>query len=112
VTDDRISKETKDEALRIARGTQRPGQTKEQTKLIAHGIEKGIAEYKKKQKAKSRERDKLRRKELKAKKQKTDESPELQEAPSSTWLTWLPWFLLALSLLYFVGYPLLSDRLS
>jgi Protein of unknown function (DUF2956) len=53
---------TKEEALRIAKGTQAPGQTKEQTKLIAKGIEKGIALYRKKEKEKARERAKLRRK--------------------------------------------------
>ena len=52
------SEATYDEALRIARGTQRPGQTKEQTKLIAQGIQKGIEQYKKQQNAKARELDK------------------------------------------------------
>ncbi|GIU31812.1 hypothetical protein TUM4433_23950 [Shewanella schlegeliana] len=41
-----ISNETKTEAMKVAKATQKPGQTKEQTKLIAQGIEKGIAEYK------------------------------------------------------------------
>jgi hypothetical protein len=48
----------KDEAMRIARGTQRPGQAKEQTKLIAQGIQKGIEQYKKQQNARARELDK------------------------------------------------------
>ena len=52
------SRQTKDEAMKIARGTQRPGQTKEQTKLIAQGIQKGIDLYKREQKAKARELDK------------------------------------------------------
>ncbi len=47
-----------EEALAIARGTQKPGQTKEQTRLIAQGIQKGIALYKKQQAAKKRELDK------------------------------------------------------
>ncbi len=34
------SPETQAEALNIARATQKPGQTKEQTKLIAQGIQK------------------------------------------------------------------------
>lgn len=46
-----------DEAVRAARATQRPGQTKEQTKIIAQGIQKGIAQYKKQQSAKARELD-------------------------------------------------------
>ncbi len=46
------SVETQQEAMRIAKSTQKPGQTKEQTKLIAQGIEKGIAQFKKQQKEK------------------------------------------------------------
>ena len=38
-----VSQQTKDEALAVAKANQRPGQTKEQTKLIAAGIEKGIS---------------------------------------------------------------------
>lgn len=44
--------------MRIARGTQKPGQTKEQTRLIAQGIQKGIEQYKKQQSTKTRELDK------------------------------------------------------
>ena len=44
--------------MQIAKGTQRPGQTKEQTKLIAQGIQKGIDQYKKQYKIKARELDK------------------------------------------------------
>ena len=101
MTEEKISEETKAEALKIARGTQRPGQTKEQTKLIAHGIEKGIADYKKQQKAKARERDKLRKKELKAKEPKTEETPEVKQGRS---LTRLPWILLVVSWLCFAFY--------
>ena len=45
-------------AMEIAQGIQRPGQSKEETKLIARGIEKGIAQYKKRLGAKERELDK------------------------------------------------------
>ena len=51
----RISEATREEGMRIARSTQRPEQTKEQTKLIAAGIQRGIDLYKKQQKAKARE---------------------------------------------------------
>lgn len=44
--------------MRVAKATQRPGQTKEQTKLIAQGIQKGIDQYKKQQKEKSRQLNK------------------------------------------------------
>ncbi len=40
------SPQTQQEAMKVAKATQKPGQTKEQTKLIAQGIEKGIALYK------------------------------------------------------------------
>jgi hypothetical protein len=40
------SPETRSEATKIAKGTQRPGQTKEQTRLVAQGIQKGIDLFK------------------------------------------------------------------
>ena len=52
----------KDEAERIARATQSPGQTKSETKRIAQGIAKGIETYKKQEKAKARERSKNQKK--------------------------------------------------
>ena len=56
------STDTIDSAMKIAKGTQKPHQTKEQTKLIAQGIQKGIAEYKKQQKNKAHELGKLKKK--------------------------------------------------
>ena len=38
---DKISPETQQEAMKVARANQKPGQTKEQTQLIAQGIQKG-----------------------------------------------------------------------
>ncbi|WP_070962794.1 DUF2956 domain-containing protein [Vibrio sonorensis] len=61
------SPQTQQEAMKIAKATQKPGQTKEQTKLIAQGIEKGIALYKKQQKQKSRDADKAKKRAQKAK---------------------------------------------
>ena len=55
---EQVSEETKAEALQVARHTQKPGQTKAQTKLIAQGVQKGIEQYKKQQKVKARELDK------------------------------------------------------
>ena len=52
-----ISAETVAESLRLARATQVAGQSKEQTQLIAQGIQKGIAEYKRAQKTKQRAAD-------------------------------------------------------
>ena len=56
-----VDQRNQEEALRVAKSIQVPGQTKEQTKLIAKGIEKGIALYKQQQSAKARERDKARK---------------------------------------------------
>ena len=87
---------TQEEALRIARGTQRPGQTKEQTRLITQGIQKGIEQYKKQQSAKARELDKQLKK---AKLQSAaDPSPETGIQKRTVYRHHLlPWVLLALS---------------
>ena len=85
-----------DEATRIARGTQRPGQTKEQTKLIAQGIQKGIDQYKKQQSARARELDK---KHKKAKQKVTSsDAPEMKIQERIVHKQhWLPWLLLILT---------------
>jgi hypothetical protein len=91
-----VSEATQDEAMRIARGTQRPGQTKEQTKLIAKGIQKGIEQYRKQQNARARELDKK----LKKVNQKLA-SPGVSETEVQETVVykqhWLPWALLAVS---------------
>jgi len=93
----KTSKETQEQAMRIAKGTQRPNQTKEQTKLISHGIEKGIAEYKKQQNKKSRERDKLR----KAKSKVPVDKSEIIEVTNLN-NNRLPWVLLIVSWISFI----------
>ncbi|GGP93579.1 DUF2956 domain-containing protein [Shewanella ulleungensis] len=99
------SPETQNNAQAMAKATQKPGQTKEQTKLIAAGIEKGIAEYKKREKAKSRERDKARKQRLKAKNNdyESDEVDSLNEESYSQ-MTSLTWVLLGLLLLSWAGF--------
>ncbi len=89
-----VSRETKSEALAIAKGTQRPGQTKEQTRLIAQGIQKGIDQYKKQQKAKARELDKR----LKSVQQKAGSAGEVEIQERIVHRQhWLPWTLLVLT---------------
>lgn len=97
----KISKETQEQAMKVSKGTQRPNQSKEQTKLIAQGIEKGIAEYKKQQSKKSRERDKIRKDNLKSKK----EAPEIVEVDQPE-TNRLPWVLLIVSWLGFLSWHL------
>ena len=88
------SPETKEDAARVAKSTQRPGQTKEQTKLVAAGIQKGIEQYKKQQKAKSRELDKR----LKLAQKQSSATPEGEVATKTIYRQqWLPWVLLVLS---------------
>jgi hypothetical protein len=99
-----ISEQTRAKAIAVARSTQKPGQTKEQTKLIAQGIQKGIDAYKTQQKAKSRELNK---------RLKNAAATTNQPAPSATApadvikpapKTRLPWVLLALSWALFALY--------
>jgi hypothetical protein len=98
-----LSEATRDEAMRIARGTQRPGQAKEQTKLIAQGIQKGIEQYKKQQNAKARELDKKLKK---ANQQVTP--PDAHEIRIQERVVykqhWLPWVLLAITWLAMAVY--------
>ncbi len=92
----KVSPETQSEAMQVAKATQRPGQTKEQTRLIAQGIQKGIDQYKKQHKAKARELDKR----IKASQQKTGSDSEVTiqiETQTVYKQHWLPWLLLILS---------------
>lgn len=101
------SEQTQQQAMKVALATQKQGQTKEQTKLIAQGIEKGIALYKKQQKEKSRQADKAKKRALQLKKtaQNREEEPAQIETSSSLVSTsWLPWALLIVSWLGFISY--------
>lgn len=101
-----ISEATKTEALKIARATQKTGQSKEQTKLIAQGIQKGIDQYKKQQKAHARELDKQRKKDLtRHARQATDEETVVTSATAGSTQK-LPWVLLVVSWALFAVYLL------
>jgi len=97
-----ISSETVNDAMKIARATQKPNQSKEQTKLIAQGIQKGIAEYKKQYKAKTRELNKQKKK---LNQQQTSNVSSDDEKESCK-IQWLPWILLLLTWLAFSYYVL------
>jgi len=103
---DKISQQSHDEALQVAKATQKPGQNKAQTKLIAAGIEKGIAVYKKQHKAKLREQDKQRKKSKRVQEQSSviSEPHEIEDNPSSLIAIKLPWVLLIASWVGFVSY--------
>ncbi|MGY5540385.1 DUF2956 domain-containing protein [Vibrio brasiliensis] len=100
------SPETQQDAMKIAKATQKPGQTKEQTKLIAQGIEKGIAQYKKQQKERSRQADKAKKRVQKAKQptQQSEPLPQLEQEPVSAKSSILPWLLLIVSWIGFFIY--------
>ena len=100
-----VSAEVVAESLRLARANQVPGQSKEQTQLIAQGIQKGIAEYKRAQKARQRLAEKakkqLRRQTNTLVTDATNDEPTepLVAIPKSSrsLITWLPWALLVLT---------------
>lgn len=98
----KVSPEVEVQAMKMAKGTQKAGQTKEQTKLISQGIEKGIAEYKKQQGKKLRELDKQRKQKIKLRDKENVEIIE-EVVPNSS-VKPLPWILLALSWLGFCAY--------
>ena len=101
----KVSPEVEVQAMKIAKGTQKIGQTKEQTKLVAQGIEHGIAEYKKQQGKKLREIDKQRKQKIKHRNNETNETNEIVEVPHTTIsIQSLPWILLVLSWLGFIAY--------
>lgn len=109
-----ISPDVADEAVKIARGIQQPGQTKEQTRLIAKGIRKGIEQYKKQQNTKTRDLDKKikkisRQQALADSQQQISATAELESIADSsdTSLSWLPWTLLAITWAGLVIYGLL-----
>jgi predicted PilT family ATPase len=101
----KVSPEVEAQSMKMAKGTQKIGQTKEQTKLVAQGIEKGIAEYKKQQGKKLREIDKQRKQKIKLR--ELDNTETQEEAPSHYPMHYLPWVLLGLSWLGFSAYIVL-----
>ncbi len=102
----KVSKETQEQAMKIAKGTQRPNQTKEQTKLISQGIEKGISEYKKQQNKKARERDKVRKTKLNASVDKTEITEVTNSGTDISSGNKLPWVLLVVSWIGFSSWYL------
>jgi len=112
-TKKQISPESQIEAMKIAKSTQKPGQNKDQTKLIAQGIEKGIALYKKQQKEKNRQADRARKKSHKEKQMMNNnlsipEKSGLDAVALKKNHTMLPWGLLLVSWILMFIYLSLS----
>ncbi len=78
----------------------------EQTKLIAQGIEKGIALYKKQQKERARQADKAKKKVQKNKlqSQQHESLPQPEQEHDSGKTSMLPWLLLIISWIGFIVY--------
>jgi hypothetical protein len=105
------SEKTQLESSHIAKATQKPGQTKEQTKLIAQGIEKGIALYKKQQKEKNRQADRAKKRQSTAPKNQvtppSNMTTPIEEASNETSLMITqvtPWVALIISWLLFAAH--------
>lgn len=89
------AREIQAEAMRIARSRQLPGQTKEQTRIIAQGIQKGIEQYRREESSKARELDKRRKK---AQQQVLKPRPEVEVGERIVYRQhWVPWVLLLLT---------------
>ena len=104
----KVSDKSRDDALKIARGTQKPGQTREQTKLVAQGIQKGIEQYKKTQKQKARELDKKLNKASSINKANDLSNSDVDEHVTVA-KSRLPWILLLLSWAGFAAYHLVNN---
>lgn len=101
---EKVSPQTQEEAMRAAMATQRPRQTKEQTKLIAQGIQKGINLYKKQQKSKARELNKKLSKASQTQSIPSEESFVSSLDQKTKQRVSLPWILLIVSRVGFITY--------
>ena len=99
----KVSTQVVDEAMQMARIVQKPKQSKEHTKLIAQGIQKGIEEYKKRHKEKSRSIDRQKKQLQKSicVEQRPEQAIETQIIYRQSKLGWL---LLGISWAGFIGY--------
>ena len=105
----KISPQTQEDAIKAAKATQRPGQTKEQTKLIAQGVQKGIDHYKKQQKSKSRELNKKIHKLSQPVDTTAEKTVKVAVENVIYKQSVLPWMLLIVSWLGFVAYIFKGD---
>lgn len=108
---DRTRKEARDtrsEALKIANSQHVEGQTKEQTRLIAKGIQKGIEQFLRQQNEKSRDLDRRTKKVqqlLNAHGQETAVATDnVSTTQTSSFKAYLPWILLGCSWVMFIVY--------
>lgn len=112
---DKSRKEARDiraEALKIANSQHIEGQTREQTRLIAAGIQRGMEQFLRQQSEKARELDKRVKKvkRLAEGSKQADTSAAVGTVVKDRQpLTILPWALLILSWIFFTAYLWLSS---
>lgn len=112
---DKSRKEARDiraEALKIANSQHIEGQTREQTRLIATGIQRGMEQFLRQQSEKARELDKRIKKvkRLAEGPKQADTSAAVDTVVKDRQpLTILPWALLILSWIFFTAYLWLSS---
>lgn len=108
---DRTRKEARDtraEAVKIANSQHVEGQTKEQTRLIAKGIQKGIEQFLRQQNEKVRDLDRRTKKVQQLLNSQGQETATIIDdgntATTSPFLVYLPWILLGCSWIIFLVY--------
>ena len=100
------SPETQAEALAITKKIQKAGQTKEQSRLIAQGIQKGIADYKFSSKKKQRDAEKASKKLKREKLLSSAEMPLNESNSPKRNSSKLAWGLLVASWAFFIAFYL------
>lgn len=113
---DKTKKDARDiraEALKIANSQHIEGQTREQTRLIAAGIQRGMEQFLRQQSEKARELDKRVKKarRLTAAPQQTEQTVEVAAPKGNPLLqSWLPWGMLIASWFFFAVYLWVSRQ--
>lgn len=114
---DKSKKDARDiraEALRIANSQHVEGQTREHSRLIALGIQRGIEQYLRQQSEKARELDKRVKKVKRLAESVANHQPQVSDEPMvahhSSIKSRLPWILLVISWGIFAIYLWLNAR--
>lgn len=104
------ARDTRAEALKIANSQHVEGQTKEQTRLIAKGIQKGIEQFLRQQNEKVRDLDRRTKKVQQLLNTQGPETATITDdgnaAKKSPFTIYLPWILLGCSWIIFLAYVL------
>lgn len=104
-------RDIKQQAQKLANNHKIEGQSKEHTRLIAQGIQKGLEQYLREHSEKSRELDKQTKKLKKQQEHLNEEQNPADHVDAATdkersraFNVWLPWGLLIISWVGFIGF--------